>query len=109
MPTSQSTAANTMFERISIAQAKALIAAETCNIIDIRDAQSYTESHVPEATHLEGNAVDAFIAASNPDLPLLIYCYHGNSSQSAAQYFAGLDFKRVYSVDGGFEAWRHKL
>ena len=97
-----------MSERISIAQAKALIAAETCNIIDIRDAQSYAESHVPEATHLEGNAVNAFIAASNPDLPLLIYCYNGNSSQSAADYFSSLGFERCYSVDGGYEEWKFK-
>ncbi|MFT5033679.1 MAG: thiosulfate sulfurtransferase [Bermanella sp.] len=98
-----------MFERISIAQAKSLIVAESCNIVDIRDAQSYADAHVPEAKHLDGNAVDEFIAASDRELPLLIYCYHGNSSQSAAQYFDGQQFKRVYSVDGGFEAWRLQL
>ncbi len=98
-----------MFERISITQAKALIAAETCNVLDIRDAQSYAEAHVPEAKHLDGNRVDEFLASSDRELPLVIYCYHGNSSQSAAQYFAGQQFKRVYSVDGGFEAWRQEL
>lgn len=98
-----------MFERISVTQAQALIANEACNIIDIRDAQSYAQAHVPNAAHLDGNVIDDFIATSDRELPLLIYCYHGNSSQSAAQYFAGQDFKRVYSVDGGFEAWRLQL
>lgn len=109
MTHSQTTAAKTMFERISVAQAQTLIASEACTLIDIRDAQSYAEAHVPEATHLDGNAVDEFVAATNRELPLLIYCYHGNSSQSAAQYFAGRDFKRVYSIDGGFEVWRQTL
>ncbi len=109
MAASQTTAVKLMFERISIDQAKALIAAEPCTLVDIRDAQSYAEAHVPDAIHLDGNSVEEFVANTNREQPLLIYCYHGNSSQSAAQYFAGQEFKRVFSVDGGFEAWRQNL
>ncbi len=32
-------------------------------------------------------------------------CYHGISSQGAAQYLVNQGFEEVYSVDGGFEAW----
>ena len=109
MAPSQMTAATAMFERISVAEAQALIAAEACHVVDIRDAQSYAEAHVPEASHLDGNTVDEFVATGDRERPLVIYCYHGNSSQSAAQYFAGQNFKRVFSVDGGFEAWRALL
>ncbi|MDE0931482.1 MAG: rhodanese-like domain-containing protein, partial [Halioglobus sp.] len=42
------------------------------------------------------------------DQPLLIYCYHGNSSQGAADYFFNQGFEDVYSMDGGYEAWRLK-
>ena len=98
-----------MFERISVDQARTLIEREACTLVDIRDAQSYAQAHVPGAIHLDGNAVDAFVDGANRNQPLILYCYHGNSSQNAAQYFAGRAFDRVYSVDGGFEAWRNVL
>jgi thiosulfate sulfurtransferase len=37
--------------------------------------------------------------------PILVMCYHGISSQGAAQYLVNQGFEQVYSVDGGFEAW----
>jgi thiosulfate sulfurtransferase len=37
--------------------------------------------------------------------PILVMCYHGISSQGAAQYLVNQGFEEVYSVDGGFEAW----
>jgi rhodanese-related sulfurtransferase len=39
------------------------------------------------------------------DAPLIVSCYHGNSSQGAAAYLVGQGFSEVYSLDGGFELW----
>jgi thiosulfate sulfurtransferase len=35
-----------------------------------------------------------------------VCCYHGNSSQGAAQYFAEQGFTQAYSLDGGYEMWK---
>jgi thiosulfate sulfurtransferase len=48
----------------------------------------------------------AFITQADLDVPLIVACYHGNSSQSAAAYLAEQGFSDVYSLDGGFELWR---
>ncbi len=40
------------------------------------------------------------------DQPAVVVCYHGRSSQGAAQYLAEQGFDTVYSMDGGFESWR---
>ena len=40
------------------------------------------------------------------DTPVLVYCYHGISSQNAAAFLIERGFETVYSLDGGFEAWR---
>ena len=37
--------------------------------------------------------------------PLVVYCYHGISSQGAAAYFSEKGFKEVSSMIGGFEGW----
>ncbi|EEZ42274.1 thiosulfate sulfurtransferase GlpE [Photobacterium damselae subsp. damselae CIP 102761] len=38
--------------------------------------------------------------------PVIVMCYHGISSQGAAQYLLHQGFEQVYSLEGGFEAWR---
>lgn len=94
------------FQRISIDEAKQLLDNGPCHLLDIRDAQSFQLGHISGARHLDNTNVDTFLAEADRSLPVVVYCYHGNSSQSAAQYFAEQEFSQAYSVDGGFEAWR---
>ena len=49
--------------------------------------------------------IDAFLVEEDKEKPLLIYCYHGVSSQSAAEYFTEHGFSNVYSLEGGYTAW----
>jgi thiosulfate sulfurtransferase len=35
----------------------------------------------------------------------LIYCYHGNSSKSAANFFTQHGFEKVLSMDEGYSGW----
>jgi thiosulfate sulfurtransferase len=51
------------------------------------------------------NIVD-FLQATDKEKPLICCCYHGISSQRAADYFADQGFKEVYSIDGGWEEWK---
>lgn len=95
-----------MFEHISIQQLVELKSKQAVNIVDIRDGQSFAAGHIPNATSLNNDNVAQFITTTNKDTPLVVCCYHGNSSQGAAQYLSEQDFKLVYSLDGGFEDWK---
>ena len=75
-------------------------------VVDIRDAHSFANAHIPGARHLDNHSLPDFLAGADLAAPLLVVCYHGNSSQSAAAYLAQQGFAEVYSVDGGFELWR---
>ena len=55
---------------------------------------------------LQPGVKSAMLLGSIFDAPLIVACYHGNSSQSAAAYLAHQGFSEVYSLDGGFELWR---
>jgi thiosulfate sulfurtransferase len=92
--------------QININDAKIKIDDGNINIVDIRDPASYATGHIANATHLSDNNVQEFIEKTDKDLPLIVYCYHGNSSQGAAAYFQEQGFKEVYSMAGGFESWR---
>ena len=95
----------TDFKRIPPEQAQAL-RDQGAVVVDIRDPQAYAAGHIKDATHLDNHSLHDFIAKADLDAPLIVACYHGNSSQSAAAYLVGPGFSDVYSLDGGFELWR---
>jgi thiosulfate sulfurtransferase len=96
------------YRRISIDEAKALVDAGGVTIGDVRDADSFSVACIENAIHVAHETMDEFLAVTDKNKPLLLYCYHGNSSQGAANYFSERGFVEIYSMDGGFEAWRQK-
>lgn len=94
------------FKRISCEQAQQMMGEKTCQVVDIRDETSFANGHVTGSQLLSNINLQDFLVDSDPDLPTLVICYHGNSSQQAAHFLTERDFTEVYSIDGGFEVWR---
>lgn len=94
----------TAFSHISVQDVASLTG--NVAIVDIRDPQSYANGHMPDATQLNNDNFAAFVQQTPKDTPVVVVCYHGVSSQQAAQVIAEQGFNSVYSMDGGFEAWR---
>ena len=93
--------------RINCETASEIYRQDGSQLIDIRDKESYLAGHIADAIHVDSSKLNNFIATAEPSQALLIYCYHGNSSQQAGHYFISQGFEQVYSVDGGFEQWQH--
>ncbi|CNB49194.1 thiosulfate sulfurtransferase [Yersinia ruckeri] len=93
------------FEVIDIEQAYTRWKEGQTVLVDIRDPQSYKAGHTPGAFHLTNGSLPAFIQHTDVDQPVMVMCYHGNSSRGAAQYLLEQGFDAVYSINGGFEAW----
>ena len=74
-------------------------------IVDIRDSASFTAGHIENSTNLTNENLAQFISGADMDKPLVVVCYHGMSSQSAASYLNEQGFDDVYSLDGGYSAW----
>ena len=96
------------FKHITVADAQQLIAKQTVTLADIRDVQSYNTSHIDGAIHLSNENLPEFINENDLDTPLIVYCFHGHSSQPAAQYLLEQGFEEVYSLIGGYSAWPTK-
>ena len=95
------------FEHISCEQLKTrLDSEEDVVIIDIRDPQSYDAGHIENAIRIDNSNVENFVATADKSLPLVVCCYHGNSSQGAADYFNAQGFEKAASLDGGYEYWK---
>lgn len=93
------------YARISSDDAKTLMENGDVNIIDIRDLASFNAGHITDAEHVDNHSIAAYIQDTDQDVPLIVCCYHGNSSQSAGAYMAEQGFETVYSLDGGYTEW----
>lgn len=97
------------FKRLSASDAKTLIDAGNVTLADIRDESSFAAARMAGAIHVSSSNLQEFIESADLAKPLIVYCYHGHSSLSAAQLLSQKGFDDVYSLDGGFEAWRHQF
>jgi thiosulfate sulfurtransferase len=94
-----------MIERISVEQASQMIDSETTIVVDIRDESSFNSGHIDGAIRIDNDNVQAFLNDAEKSKPILVCCYHGNSSQATAEFFNQFGFARSYSMDGGMVEW----
>lgn len=95
------------FQEVEVEDLRRWFENRDITLVDIRNEEDYEHAHIPGAVCLQRENVASFIERTDRNKALVIYCYHGISSQSAAQYFAAQGFADVYSVKGGFEQWRN--
>lgn len=75
-------------------------------VVDIRDPQSYASGRIKTAERLDNSNLQAFINNNPKHQPVLVCCYHGMASLSAADFLKEQGFTDVYSLDGGYEFWK---
>ena len=95
-----------MYKQISHTEAEQLMADHEVTIADVRDIASYEEAHITQAIHLSMPQLQEYSRQADKNKPILLYCFHGISSQSVAQHLVEQGFKKVYSLIGGFETWK---
>ncbi|MBU2897536.1 thiosulfate sulfurtransferase GlpE [Vibrio hepatarius] len=97
------------FQHIDVLGAQALLEQSETRLVDIRDLQSFSVAHPQKAYHLTNETMGQLMDEVEFEQPVLVICYHGVSSQGAAQFLVNQGYEQVYSVDGGFEAWQRAM
>ena len=95
----------TPFRRIGVSEFDALRRNDSL-VLDVRDRASFDGAHIEAAQHVSHANLSDVLGVTARTRPVLIYCYHGNASREYAQIFSDFGFAEVYSLDGGYEAWR---
>ena len=96
------------YKCIGLDEAQSLLDNPDTVIVDIRDTQSFEAGNIPKSINISDNNIDNFLANTNRDVSLLVYCYVGNSRKGASDYFVQNGFKTVFSLDGGYEEYSRK-
>ena len=93
------------YQNISIETARALLNDQTCVVLDVRDERSFNSGRLPNAQHFNNQLLRQFRKTTAYDRPILVYCYHGHSSQDIARMLCDFGYSTVYSLEGGYAAW----
>lgn len=94
------------FKHMQVSDLHGVLRDKTHIVVDIRDAVTFANGRITDAIHLTNESLADFLRDADPDAPVVVCCYHGHSSQQAAQFLVSQDFTQVYSLDGGFTQWQ---
>ena len=97
------------YKNISTEQAKRILESKSCIVFDIRDDNSYKQGKLLGALRFNDQMVLRMRKSGERNAPILIYCYHGNSSKDIAQMLCNFGFSNVYNLVGGYTEWKAKV
>ena len=77
-------------------------------LIDVREDNEWQAGHARNAEHLGRGIIERDIEAAVPDkeTELILYCGGGYRSALAADNLQRIGYTNVYSMDGGWKAWK---
>ncbi len=82
-----------------------LNAKETMTLVDVREARDYNNGHIPGAINIPITLFSERYQELKPNDKIVLICYSGQSSKSAAQFLLGKKYTNVSSVSGGMMDW----
>lgn len=114
--TAQATSGPTVGERVAVEGGAywTISVAELQGMLASDDKPLLVNTHIPYQGDIAGTDISiAFneiaehldLLPSDKDAPVVLYCRGGPMSVRAATTLAGLGYTRIYSLDGGFNAW----
>jgi rhodanese-related sulfurtransferase len=77
-------------------------------LIDVREDNEWHEGHASGAIHLGRGIIERDIVSAFPDkqTELILYCGGGYRSALAADMLQKMGYENVFSMAGGWKAWR---
>jgi rhodanese-related sulfurtransferase len=77
-------------------------------LIDVREDNEFNEAHAAGAKHMGRGIIERDIVQTYPekDTELVLYCGGGYRSALAADMLQKMGYTNVWSMDGGWKAWK---
>ncbi len=101
--------AKSRIREVSVEEARKRVAARAdVRLIDVREDREWAAGHALGAEHLGKGIIERDIEAQVADksTELILYCGGGYRSALAADVLQQMGYKNVYSMAGGWKAWK---
>ena len=74
-------------------------------LVDVRGDAEVARGMIEGAIHIQLHLLPPKAAEWDAETPTVFYCQSGARSAQACTFFAGKGFGKVYSLQGGVNAW----
>jgi len=101
--------AKSRIREVTVAETRARIQANAeVRLIDIREDNEWAAAHAVGAEHLGKGIIERDIETTVPDksTELILYCGGGYRSALAADVLQQMGYTKVFSMAGGWKAWK---
>ena len=101
--------AKTRIKEVSVAETRDRLKANTAaKLIDVREDNEWGAAHAGGAIHLGKGIIERDVETTVPDksIELILYCGGGYRSALAADVLQNMGYTNVYSLAGGWKAWK---
>src|SRR5467141_267855 len=101
--------AKSRIKQVTVADTRDRISADpTARLIDVREDDEWRAGHAAGAEHLGKGIIERDIEVSAPDktTELILYCGGGYRSALAADVLQNMGYTNVWSMAGGWKAWK---
>jgi rhodanese-related sulfurtransferase len=101
--------AKSRIREVSVEETKERLTANpSAKLIDVREDTEWEENHAAGAEHLGKGIIERDLEAQVPDkaTELILYCGGGYRSALAADVLQRMGYTNVYSMAGGWKAWK---
>lgn len=81
---------------------------EVLHLIDVREYREYLGGHIERCRHISKGILERDVENFYPhlDQEIILYCQGGYRSTLAADALQKMGYSNVYSMAGGFRAWK---
>ncbi|MCA1593803.1 MAG: sulfurtransferase [Acidobacteria bacterium] len=101
--------AKTRVREVNVEEARRRLAAnDGAHLIDVREDNEWQRGHASGAEHMGRGIIERDLETKIPDkgAELILYCGGGYRSALAADNLQRMGYTSVYSLAGGWKAWR---
>jgi len=103
------TDAKTRIRELNVEQTRERLDANPqARLIDVREDNEWQAGHAAGASHMGRGIIERDIEEAVPDkgTELILYCGGGYRSALACDNLQRIGYTNVYSMDGGWKAWK---
>ena len=95
--------------KVSVEEFDKLRSEKDVVLLDVRTPEEFEAGHLPGAMNLPiaDEEFDEKLADLDKDKTYLVHCAKGVRSERACRKMSKLDFKALYDLAGGLEAWKN--
>ncbi|MDH3420592.1 MAG: rhodanese-like domain-containing protein [Gammaproteobacteria bacterium] len=78
-------------------------------LLDVREPEELAIASLPGSLHIPMREIPGRLEQLDRDRPIVVMCHTGVRSRHVAGFLLANDFKHVYNLAGGIDAWSAEI